>query len=150
VSDAKNKLTVFPYLMFSGRCEEAIAFYEKAIGAKLEYKMHFNESPEPPPPGQLAPGFEKKVMHAQFNVAGNTIMCSDGCDADSGSFNGFQLAVSVPTIAEADKIFAGLAEGGKVNMPQAATFWSPRFGMLTDKFGVDWMVMVPGEGPPKQ
>ena len=70
MSDAKNKTSVFPYLMFAGRCEEAIAFYEQAIGAKLEYKMHFNEMPEPAPPGQLAPGFEKKVMHAQFNVAG--------------------------------------------------------------------------------
>jgi PhnB protein len=148
VSDAKTKLTVFPYLMFGGRCEEAIAFYTKAIGAQLEYKMHFNESPEPSPPGQLAPGFEKKIMHAQFNVAGNTIMCSDGCNSDSG-FKGFQLALSVPTITEADKLFAGLSEGGNVTLPQTKTFWSPRFGMLTDKFGVDWMVMVPGEGPPK-
>jgi PhnB protein len=76
-------------------------------------------------------------------------MCSDGCNAEETGFKGIQLALSVPTIAEADKMFAALAEGGKVSMPQSATFWSPRFGMLTDKFGLDWMVMVPGEGPPK-
>jgi len=149
VSDAKNTTAVFPYLMFGGRCEEAIAFYQQALGAVPGMKMRFNESPDSPPPGMLAAGFEGKVMHAEFHVAGNMIMCSDGCSESDGGFHGFSLALSVPTIPEADKMFAALAAGGEVTMPQNATFWSPRFGMVTDKFGVNWMVMVPGEGPPK-
>jgi PhnB protein len=130
-----------PYLTFGGRCDEAIAFYTKALGAKVEMLMRFNESPEAMPPGMLPPGFEKKVMHASFNIAGNTIMASDGCGPSSG-FSGFSLALAVPTAAEADRAFAALSDGGKVTMPLGKTFWSPRFGMLTDKFGVAWMVNV--------
>jgi PhnB protein len=135
------------YLMFGGRCEEALAFYKSAIGAQVDMVMHFNESPEPTPPGMLQSGFETKVMHSSFRVGGTTLMASDGCD-DKSKFDGFSLALSVATEADADRVFAALSDGGKVTMPLGKTFWSPRYGMLTDRFGIAWMVMVPG-GPPK-
>jgi PhnB protein len=135
-------MDIQPYLFFSGRCEEAIEFYRKAIGAEVDMVMHFNESPEPMPPGVLQEGFEAKVMHASFRVGDATILCSDGCD-DKTAFSGFSLALHVPTEAAADQAFAALAEGGEVQMPLAKTFWSPRYGMVKDKFGISWMVMAP-------
>ncbi|HZN57629.1 MAG TPA: VOC family protein [Planctomycetota bacterium] len=134
---------VQPYLFFGGRCEEALKFYQKAVGAETEMLMRHKESPEPPPPGTVPPGFENKVLHATFRVGGTTIMASDGC-GEGGTFEGFSLALSVPTEADANRAFAALAEGGEVRMPLAKTFWSPRFGMLTDRFGIGWMVSVPG------
>ncbi|MBA4105079.1 MAG: VOC family protein [Pirellula sp.] len=137
-------MNIQPYLFFSGRCEEAIEFYRTAIGAEVEMVMRFNESPEPMPPGVLQEGFEAKVMHSSFRVGDAMIMASDGCD-DKTVFSGFSLALQAPTIADADRVFAALADGGQVQMPLAKTFWSPRYGMVQDKFGVSWMVMVPGE-----
>ncbi len=135
---------VTPYLFFSGNCEEALQFYEKAIGAKIEMLMRFNESPEPPPPGMLQAGFESKVMHASFYVGDVRLMASDGCD-DKSKFDGFRLALSVPSEAQARTAFDGLAQGGTIEMPLCKTFWSPCYGMVKDKFNVGWMVMVPGE-----
>lgn len=135
--------TITPYLFFGGRCEEAIEFYRNALGAEVEMLMRFNESPQPLPPGTLKAGFEKKVMHATFRVRGVRIMASDGCD-DLTKFDGFRLALAVPTESEARKAFDALANGGSVQMPLAKTFWSPCYGMVTDRFGVGWMVMVPG------
>lgn len=136
-----HETLIQPYLFFAGRCEEALAFYGKALGARVDMMMRFNESPEAPPPGSLQPGFEKKIMHAQFRVGGNTLMASDGCGPEAG-FSGFSLSLTVPTGAEAERAFSALSEGGKVTMPLAKTFWSPLFGMLTDKFGIGWMVSV--------
>lgn len=135
-----------PYLFFGGRCEEAITFYTKAVGAKVEMMMRFNESPDPMPPGVLQPGFEKKVMHSSFRIGDSTIMASDGCH-EGAKFEGFSLALSVATIPEAERAFGALSEGGKVTMPLAKTFWSPSYGMLTDRFGINWMVMVLAEQP---
>jgi PhnB protein len=132
---------VQPYLFFSGRCEEAIAFYTQVVGAQTDMLMRFSDSPEPMPPGILQPGFENKVMHAAFRVGGSTIMASDGCD-DKTKFSGFSLSLAVTTEAEADRAFAALSDGGTVTMPIGKTFWSPRYGMLTDRFGVSWMVGV--------
>lgn len=131
---------VQPYLFFGGRCEEAIDFYRSAIGAEVEMLMRHKESPEPPPPGMLAEGFENKIMHASFRVGSTMIMASDGCSQDDASFNGFTLSLSVPNEAEADRVFAALSEGGEVKMPLSKTFWSPKFGMLTDRFGLGWMI----------
>ncbi|WP_442510311.1 YciI family protein [Novipirellula sp. SH528] len=139
-----QQASVQPYLFFGGRCDEALAFYEQALGAKVLMKMHFNESPDPVPDGMLQAGFENKIMHSSFNIGEMTIMASDGCN-DNSKFDGFRLALSVPTETAADSAFDALAKGGKVDMPLAKTFWSPRYGMVTDKFGVGWMVMVPGE-----
>jgi PhnB protein len=133
--------SIQPYLFFGGRCEEALDFYQTAIGAEVEMVMLFRESPDPVPPGMLAAGFENKVMHASFRVGGSQIMASDGCD-DKSRFDGFRLALSVESEADADRAFTALADGGVVDMPLTKTFWSPRYGMVTDRFGVSWMVMV--------
>ncbi len=109
--------------------------------------MRYKESPEKIEPGRVPAGFENKIMHTSFRVGETTVMASDGCHADKPEFKGFHLSVSVPTEAEAEKAFAALSEGGKVEMPLMKTFWSPRFGMVEDKFGVTWMVSVPGQGP---
>jgi PhnB protein len=136
-----SNLSVQPYLFFGGRCEEALAFYRSAVGAEVDFVMHYDQSPEPMPPGVLQPGFESKVMHATFRIGGSTLLASDGCD-DKSSFSAFSLMLRVPTAAEADRTFAALSAGGRVDMPLAKTFWSPRYGMLTDRFGLRWMVMV--------
>ena len=140
-------MQVQPYLNFEGRCEEALEFYRTALGAEVDMLMRHKDSPEPPPPGMVQEGFENKVMHATFHIGGTTLMATDGC-GEGSSFSGFSLALSVATAAEADRAFAALAAGGQITMPLNKTFWSPRFGMLTDRFGIGWMVSVPGE-PPK-
>lgn len=138
--------TLMPYLFYSGRCEEAIAFYQQALGAERGMQMRFRESPDAVPDGMLEPGFENKIMHAELNVCGTKLLLSDGCDSKT-RFSGFSLALSVPTEAEAHRLFNGLAQGGQVTMPLMKTFWSPCYGMVTDKFNVSWMVMVPGQAP---
>lgn len=135
---------VEPYLFFGGRCEEALEFYRSALNAKIEHLMRYKDSPEPPPPGTLAPGFEDKVMHSCLRVGESTLMASDGCQQGS-SFGGFALTLNVANAAEAERVFGRLAENGQVTMPLARTFWSPCFGMLTDRFGVGWMVIVPAD-----
>ncbi|MFO1008247.1 MAG: VOC family protein [Planctomycetaceae bacterium] len=134
---------ITPYLFYSGRCEEALNFYRDNLGAQIEMKMRFNESPDPTPPGMLPPGYENKIMHASFLIDGARIMVSDGCMPNS-TFGSFRLALTVATEAEAHRAFNALADGGEVQMPLTKTFWSPCYGMLTDKFNVGWMVMVPG------
>ena len=129
------------YLMFGGRCEEALEFYRTALGAQIDMLMRFSESPDPTPPGMLPPGFENKVMHASFCIGDNILMASDGCE-EGQQFKGFSLSISVVTEAEADRFFTALSDGGQIQMPLAKTFWSPRFGMLTDRFGISWMVNV--------
>jgi PhnB protein len=133
---------ITPYLFFGGRCEEALAFYREALGAEVEMLMRYNESPEPPPPGMLQAGFEKKVMHASFRVRGIPLMASDGCDDRTSKPDGFRLSLALPTEADARRAFDALAAGGSVQMPLVKTFWSPCFGMLTDRFGVGWMVTL--------
>ena len=146
-SKVMRETLIQPYLFFGGRCEEAIDFYRQTLGAKVEMLMRYQDSPEPPPPGMLPAGFETKVMHATLRIGGAVLMVSDGCD-DKWRFDGFRLSLSLPTEAEAKRAFAGLSEGGEVQMALTKTFWSPCFGMLTDRFGVGWMVTVSAE-PPK-
>jgi len=134
-------MVVQPYLFFNGRCEEAVNFYAKALGAKVDMLTRFKDSPEPPEM-PLPPGSEDKVMHASLRVGDTVVMASDGMMAPDASFKGFSLSISVPDKAAADKFFRALSADGKVNLPLAKTFWSPYFGMLTDKFGVDWMIGV--------
>lgn len=135
-------MRVQPYLFFDGRCEEALSFYRDRLGARLEMLMRFRESPEPPPPGMVPPGSEEKVMHASVVIGDTTVMASDGNCAGRPNFDGFSLSLTVPDEAEAERKFSALAEGGQVQMPLARTFFSPRFGMVRDRFGVGWMVMV--------
>ena len=133
-----------PYLFFSGRCAEAIAFYQTTLGAQQEMLMRYSDSPEPHPPGMVPPGWEDKVMHAAFRVGETLIMASDGMAGGKPEFKGFSLSVTAKDAAEADRLFAALGKGGQVQMPLGKTFFSPRFGMVADKFGVGWMVIVPG------
>jgi PhnB protein len=138
----KDNLFIQPYLFFNGSCEEAIEFYRKALGAEVEMMMRFKESPEPPPPGAVPPGVENKIMHSCFRIGQTTVMASDGDSTDEPSFQGFSLSLSVPNEAEADRAFNALADGGQVKMPLTKTFFSPRFGMVEDRFGVGWMISV--------
>lgn len=135
-------MQIQPYLFFNGRCEEAIEFYRKALGAEVEMMMRFKDNPDPMPPGMLAPGFENKVMHASIRIGDAVIMASDGMAAGETDFKGFSLSIDAPDTAGVDRLFNALAAGGTVTMPAGKTFWSPWFGMVTDRFGVGWMVGV--------
>lgn len=135
-------MLVQPYLTFNGRCEEAIEFYRKAVGAEPVMVMRFKESPEPPPPGMVPPGSENKIMHASLRIGDSTVMATDGGCQGNETFQGFSLSLTASSEAEAERVFAALSEGGQVRMPLAKTFFSPRFGMLADRFGVGWMVIV--------
>ena len=135
---------VQPYLFFDGRCQEALEFYRRALGAEVTALMRFKESPDP---GMIQPGSEDKVMHASFRIGETTVLASDGRCGGQPGFQGFALSLTVPNESEADRLFAALVGGGQVIMPLTATFFSPRFGMTTDRFGVSWMVYVTPEGP---
>lgn len=129
-----------PYLFFNGRCEEALAFYRQALGAEIGAMIRFDENPE----GMYGPpGSEKKIMHAELRLGETVLMASDGDCAGQAAFQGFSLALSVPDEAAANRVFGALAEGGQVRMPLGRTFFSPCFGMVADRFGVGWMVIVP-------
>ncbi|MGB8434632.1 MAG: VOC family protein [Burkholderiales bacterium] len=133
-----------PYLFFDGRCEEAIEFYKKALDAKVEMLMRFKESPEP----EACPtGAGEKVMHSAFKIGDTTVMASDGHCAGKPTFQGFALSVNARDGAHAERLFAALAEGGQAQMPLGKTFFSPAFGMVADRFGVSWMVIVLPESP---
>jgi len=134
-------MQIQPYLFFDGRCEEAIEFYRGAVGAEVTMLMRFKENPEATA-GCMPPGAEDKVMHASFQIGDSTVMGSDGRNEGKPNFHGFALSISAPNETEADKMFAALGEGGQVTLPMTKTFFSPRFGMLTDKFGVGWMIIV--------
>jgi PhnB protein len=132
-------MQVQPYLFFDGRCDEAVEYYRKTLGAEVTMLMRFKESPDP---GSCPPGMEDKVMHMSFRVGDTTILASDGQCQGKQKFQGFSLALTVPDAARAEKAFAGLADGGQVQMPLTQTFFSPRFGMVADRFGVSWMILV--------
>jgi PhnB protein len=132
-------MQVSPYLFFDGRCEEAVEFYKKTLGAKVEMLMRWKDSPDP---SMATPGNADKIMHGNIHIGETSVMVSDGRNTGHPNFQGFALTISTKTADEADKVFAALAEGGKVTMPQAKTFFSVRFGMLADKFGVGWMVIA--------
>jgi PhnB protein len=142
MSTNKDNRVVQAYLFFNGNCEEAVEFYRQALGAEVEMTMRFKDSPDAPPPGMLAPGYENKVMHTSFRIGQTMMMASDGCGTEKTSFQGFSLSLALTNEADADRYFNALAAGGKVNMPLGKTFWSPRFGMLEDKFGIGWMINV--------
>ena len=136
-------MKVQPYLMFDGRCEEALDFYKKALDAKVGMMMRFKENPEPPGPGCAAPNVSgEKIMHASLHIGDDMIMASDGMCTGKPNFQGISLSLNPKTPAEAEKLFTALADGGQVQMPLAKTFFSPSFGMVADKFGVSWMVVV--------
>ena len=134
-------MQVQSYLNFDGRCEEAIEFYRRTLGAEVEMLMRFKDAPpEACGPGAAPPG--DKVMHASFRVGKSTLMASDCHCGGQPNFQGFSLSLTVPNDAEAERRFAALADGGQVQMPLTKTFFSSRFGMVADRFGVSWMIYV--------
>lgn len=135
-------MQVRPYLFFNGRCEEAVEFYCKTLGAEVEMLIRYKDSPEPPAPGKVPPGAEDKVMHTSVRIGDTTLMASDGSCSGQTSFQGFSLSIALLNEAEADRVFEALGEGGQVQMQLAKTFWTPRFGMVADRFGVSWMISV--------
>ncbi|HEY7311825.1 MAG TPA: VOC family protein [Gemmataceae bacterium] len=135
-------MQVQPYLNFDGRCEEAIEFYRRTLGAEVMMLMRFKDSPEPAAPGMVPPGAENKVMHASFRIGDSTLMASDCHCKGQPSFQGFSLSLTVPNEAQAERLFASLADGGQVQMPLTKTFFSARFGVVADRFGVSWMIYV--------
>ena len=143
---AKNGIeAVQPYLIFGGRCEEAINFYRNAVGAEVEMLMHFKDNPEPPQPNCPMPPSDK-VMHASIRIGNNSVLVSDGRCQEAPRFDGFSLSLTTSNEAEAKKLFTALSDGGKVEVPLMKTFFSPSFGMLADKFGVSWMIYVAPKG----
>ena len=135
-------MLVQSYLFFEGRCEEALDFYRRALGAEVDMVMRYKDSPDPCPEGMIPPGAEEKVMHASFRIGESTLMASDGRCSGQPAFQGVAQSLTVADEAEADRVFAALGDGGTVIMPLGKTFFSPRFGMVTDRFGVSWMVIV--------
>jgi PhnB protein len=136
-------MKVQAYLFFDGRCEEAIDFYKKALGAEVLMLMRNKESPEPHQPGMVAPGSENKIMHACLRIGETEVMASDGRCTGRPEFKGIFLSLSAANEPEADRLFDALGEGGQVILPISKTFFSPRFGMVADRFGVSWMVIAP-------
>jgi PhnB protein len=132
-------MLVEPYLFFDGKCEEALEFYRRTIGAEVTALLRWKDSPDP----QMAmPGAAEKVMHARMRIGEAMVMASDGRCQGKPEFQGFALSLTAADAAEADRLFAALGDGGQVQMPLSETFFSPRFGMVADRFGVSWMVYV--------
>jgi len=135
-------MQVQPYLFFEGRCEEAVEFYARTLGAEVTMLMRFKDSPEPHQPGMIPPGAEDKVMHMSFRIGETTVLASDGhCKGELG-FKGFSLSLTVADDAEVQRAFAALSDGGQVHMQMTRTFFSSNFGMVTDRYGVSWMIYV--------
>ncbi len=132
-------MQIQPYLFFDGRCEEAIEFYKKTVGAEVQMLMRWQDSPDK---SMCTPENANKVMHSSIRIGNSTVMASDGRNTGHPDFKGFSLSIIPSTPAEAEKLFAALGEGGQVQMPMTKTFFSPSFGTVADKFGVSWMVVV--------
>jgi PhnB protein len=139
MKENNNAGVVVPYLFFDGRCDEAIEFYRKALGAEVVMLARFKDSPDP---AMCPAGSAEKVMHARLRIGDTAVMASDGRCEGRPNFQGFALSLATSTEAEAERLFAALADGGQVQMPLAKTFFSTRFGMVGDRFGVSWMVLA--------
>jgi PhnB protein len=135
-------MEVVPYLFFEGCCEQAIEFYKAELGAEVLMLMRYREAPPHDGPSHLPPGSENKIMHASLKIGATAVDASDGMCTGHQNFQGFSLALRAPDIATAERMFGALAEGGQVRQPMVETFFSPRFGMVADKFGLGWIVLV--------
>ncbi|WP_428536150.1 VOC family protein [Rhodopila sp.] len=136
-------MLVQPYLSFNGRCDEAVKFYQAAIGAEVRMLMRFKDAPDQ---SIVPPGSADKIMHVSLRMGDSTVMASDGGCSGTSAFSGISLSLGVAEDADADRLFAALADGGQVTMPLAKTFFASKFGMLTDRFGLNWMVMAGQQG----
>ena len=126
-----------PYLNFNGNCEEAFKFYERAVGARIDCLLRHEGTPAE---AHVAPEWRNKVLHGRITINGQTIMASDCPPGHFVQPQGFSITLTTKDAGEAERVFGSLAEGGKVCMPIAETFWAVRFGMVTDRFGTPWMV----------
>ncbi len=135
-------MKIQPYLSFEGRCEEAFEFYKKALGAEVVMLLRFKDNPEPPEVSTVSPESENKIMHMEFRIGETSILASDGRCAGHANFQGISLTLTVANEAEADSTFARLLDGGQVLMPLTKTFFSPKFGIVADRFAVTWMIIV--------
>ncbi|HEY2762128.1 MAG TPA: VOC family protein [Pirellulales bacterium] len=133
--------TVQPYVFFDGKCEEAIKFYSSALGAQTQSLMRYKDCPDPKGREGCGPGNENKVMHANIKIRDTEVLMADGHCGGNPKFEGFGLALQAKDNGDAEKLFAALSDGGKPLMPMSETFFAHRFGMVTDKFGVMWMVL---------
>ena len=130
-------MQIQPYLFFEGRCDEAVEFYRAALGAEVTMLMRYKDGPDP-----CSPGSDEKVMHASLRIGETTVLVSDGRCSGQPGFQGFALSLTVSSDADAERLFAALGDGGQVQMPLTKTFFTTRFGMVADRFGVLWMVYV--------
>ncbi len=137
-----HQTVIHPYLNFEGRCDEALAFYGKAVGAEVQFLMRYKDAPEPAKAQMSSSTSQDKVMHARVRIGDSAIMASDGHCSGNPEFHGIALTLTVPDPATAQRAFKALSDGGSVTMPMGKTFFSPAFGMCADKFGVGWMVYV--------
>ena len=138
-------MKIQPYLFFDGSCEQALQFYQRAVGAKVEMMMRYKESPDPHPPGMVPPNYGEKVMHSTVRIGDSFVMAADDCTGGAKASTGFALSLDLADAGTAKRYFDALADGGRVKLPITKTFWSPAFGMLVDRFGVNWMVGVSTE-----
>jgi PhnB protein len=135
-------MQINPYVFFDGRCEEALRFYGEKLGAEVVFKMHYKDAP-PEVNRQADPETDDKVMHASIRIGESIVMMSDDCMSPGVTHNGFMLSLTASSPADAEKLYNALAQGGKITMPWQATFWTKGFGMVTDQFGIGWMVSIP-------
>jgi len=135
--------TLQPYLFFEGRAEEAIAFYRQSLGAEVEMILRYGESPEPPSPDKVPPAMLSKIQHASLRIGGSTVSLSDGRCSGTPDFRGFAVTLVMQEGADVERTFTALSDGGHVVQPLIETFFTPRFGMVVDRFGVMWMLYVP-------
>jgi PhnB protein len=135
--------SVQPYLFFRGRCEEAIDYYKKTVGAEVEMMMRFRDNPDKPGRDKVPAELDDRIMHASLRIAGAGILMSDGMKSGPLDFQCMSLALSVASEAECERIYNALAADGTVQMPIGPTFFARLFGAVADKFGVSWMIMVP-------
>jgi PhnB protein len=141
-------MQILPYLFFDGRTEEALEFYRNALGAEILFMLRMKDSPpEAQQQRPIPPEAANKVMHASFRIGATTVMASDGPCQGQPNFHGFSLSINLNDPAKAEQLFNGLAAGGTVKMPLGKTFFSPCFGMVTDRFGVAWMIHVEAPSP---
>jgi PhnB protein len=133
-------MQIQPYLFFDGRCDEAIEFYRRTLGAEVAMIMRFKDCPDQ---GMITPGTENKVMHASLHIGDTVVLASDGKCTGQMAFQGFALTITASDDAEARRLFSALGDGGQVQMPLGKTFFASSFGMLADRFGMTWMVLVP-------
>jgi PhnB protein len=130
-------MQINPYLYFNGQCEEAFKFYEQVLGGKIEGMLPHEGTPAE---GQVPREWRKKIMHARMTIGDQVLMASDAPPGHFHQPQGFSVAIQLKDPVQGERIFNALAEQGKVTMPFAKTFWAAGFGMLTDKFGIPWMV----------